>query len=62
MTATLRVASGAGRTSAAWYTLPAGYPLHHTIAPFTTVAIGPPRNARPWNGELRLREGDWFTS
>ena len=38
------------------------YPRRHTIAPVTTVAIGPPRNVFPWNGELRLREGDWFTS
>jgi len=34
------------------------YPLRHTIAPFTTVAIGPPRKVFPWNGEFRLREGD----
>src|SRR5947209_10228861 len=30
----------------------------HTIWPFTTVATGPPWKVLPWNGELRLREGD----
>jgi len=39
-----------------------GHALFHTISPFTTVAIGPPRKLRPWKGELRLREQDWFTS
>jgi len=36
--------------------------LRHTSSPLTTVATGPPRKVLPSNGELRLRDGDWFTS
>ena len=38
------------------------HPRFHANCPFTTVATGPPRKVRPSNGELRLRENDWFTS
>src|SRR5215472_13006236 len=34
----------------------------HTISPPTTVATGPPRNRRPWKGELRLLELDCCAS
>ena len=34
----------------------------HTTAPFTTVAMGPPRKSRPSNGVFRLLENEWLTS
>jgi len=40
----------------------AGYSADHTIEPLTIVATGPPRNAWPWKGVLRLLEKDRFTS
>jgi len=43
-------------------TAPPRHPRFHANCPFTTVATGPPRNVRPWYGEFRLRENDWFTS
>jgi len=57
--------SGSRGTLADLGVCPGSAPRHsrfHANCPFTTVATGPPRNVRPWNGEFRLREKDWFTS
>jgi hypothetical protein len=40
----------------------ANHSRRQTMAPSTIVATGPPRNACPSKGELRLLENDRFTS